>query len=139
MNSNAEDPVDIEPVGNDPGDSDPGARGPARGASRDSLFLLTVLSAPDGHDMGSARVRNLSSTGLMADCETPMAPGDRVSMKLRGVGVVKGVVAWAKDDRIGVNFEREIDPRAARRSVKEGAPVPHMPDYLRPTMPVGRR
>ncbi len=36
---------------------DPGERGPARRARRDSLFLLTVLSASDGRDMGSARVR----------------------------------------------------------------------------------
>ncbi len=118
---------------------DPGERGPARRARRDSLFLLTVLSASDGRDMGSARVRNLSATGLMADCETPVAPGNRVSMKLRGVGVVEGIVAWAKDDRIGVTFDREIDPQAARRPVKESGSMTHMPDYLRPTLPISRR
>lgn len=106
-------------------------RGPARGSRRDSLFLLTVLSAPDGRDLGSARVRNLSATGLMADCEKPFSTGDRVSMKLRGVGVVQGSIAWVKGDRIGVSFDTVIDPQLARKPVSEAATPASLPDYLR--------
>ncbi|RVT40778.1 PilZ domain-containing protein [Sphingobium algorifonticola] len=134
MNNEADDPGKLAP-----GELGPDERGPARRSRRDSLFLLTVLSAADGRDMGSARVRNLSATGLMADCETPVAVGDRVSMKLRGVGTVRGTVAWVRDDRIGVTFDREIDPQAARRPIAESDAIKHMPDYLRPTFPVNRR
>lgn len=106
-------------------------RGPARGARRDSLFLLTVLSAPDGENLGSARVRNLSATGLMADCEKPFSVSDRVSMKLRGVGDVEGVIAWVAGDRIGVRFDKAIDPKLARRPVADPATASNLPDYLR--------
>ncbi|MGK2912259.1 MAG: PilZ domain-containing protein [Sphingobium sp.] len=114
-----------------------GERGPARQSRRDSLFLLTILSCPDGSELGSARVRNLSATGLMADCEKPFTPGDRVSMKLRGVGNVQGMIAWVKSDRIGVTFDKPIDPQLARRPVAD-AGTAAMPDYLRPTIPGAR-
>lgn len=111
-------------------------RGPARGARRDSLFLLTVISDPDGRTMGSARVRNLSATGLMADCEKPFAVGDRISTKLRGIGQVTGKVTWVKEDRVGVTFDAPIDPKLARRPV---APQSTLPDYLRPTIGLSRK
>lgn len=107
-------------------------RGPARRARRDSLFLLTVLNAPDGKELGRARVRNMSSTGLMADCEKPFTVGDRVAMKLRGVGDVEGVIAWATADRVGVSFDQVIDPTLARRLAPDGANAASVPDYLRP-------
>ncbi|CAH0350527.1 hypothetical protein BH11PSE5_BH11PSE5_26310 [soil metagenome] len=112
-------------------------RGPARGARRDSLFLLTVISDPDGRAMGSARVRNLSATGLMADCEKPFSVGDRISTKLRGVGEVTGKITWVKDDRVGVSFDAPIDPKLARRAV--AAPQSTLPGYLRPTITLSRK
>jgi len=119
-------------------EDDVGERGPARQSRRDSLFLLTVLNAPDGRDLGNARVRNLSASGLMADCEKPFAVGDRVSMKLRGVGDVEGAIAWVKDDRIGVSFDRTIDPKLARRPVGGASSVEKAPDYLRSQTHVSR-
>ncbi|MDX3908823.1 MAG: PilZ domain-containing protein [Sphingobium sp.] len=121
------------------GEEEVGERGPARASSRDSLFLLTVLTAPDGQDLGNARVRNLSANGLMADCENPFGSGDRVSMKLRGVGNVEGTIAWAKGDRIGVNFDAPIDPKLARRPVANtGGTSGTLPEYLRPPVQSSR-
>lgn len=113
------------------GTDETGDRGPARGARRDSLFLLTVLSSPQGVNLGTARVRNLSATGMMADCERPFAKGDRVSMTLRGVGTVTGTIAWAKDDRVGIAFDEAIDPQLARKPVGQGKQDEHVPGYLR--------
>ena len=109
-------------------------RGPARGARRDSLFLLTVLSSPEGHNLGNARIRNLSATGLMADCERPFRVGDRVATALRGVGKVQGTVAWAKADRVGIAFDTTIDPQLARKPVGQAKSDMTMPDYLRPNI-----
>lgn len=119
------------------GADEAGERGPARQSRRDSLFLLTILSSPDGRELGSARVRNLSATGLMADCEKPFGSGDRVSMKLRGVGDVQGMIAWVKGDRIGVTFDKPIDPQLARKPIADSAGNA-MPDYLRPTVAASR-
>ncbi|OAN53583.1 PilZ domain-containing protein [Sphingobium sp. TCM1] len=109
-------------------------RGPARSAPRDSLFLLTSLISSEGEDLGKARIRNLSATGLMADCERPVAAGTRIELDLRGVGRVCGSVAWSRGDKIGVAFDASIDPQLARRSVTSGA-TPQMPDYLRTHQP----
>ena len=113
-------------------------RGPARSAPRDSLFLLTSLSTPEGVPLGKARVRNLSATGLMADCERAVPAGTRLCFELRGIGAVAGTVAWSRDDRIGVAFDASIDPQLARKPVAKGAQGSAMPDYLR-TVQVTRR
>ncbi|WP_066701906.1 PilZ domain-containing protein [Sphingobium amiense] len=106
-------------------------RGPARSAPRDSLFLLAAISTPEGAPLGKARVRNLSATGMMADCERPIPADVRVRCDLRGVGHVDGVVAWARAEKIGVAFDRPIDPQLTRKPVGAGAPQSTMPDYLR--------
>jgi hypothetical protein len=104
-------------------------RGPARAAPRDSLFLLTTLSTPDGVQLGKARVRNLSSTGLMADCERAVPASIQIICELRGVGQVTGTVAWSREEKIGIAFDEPIDPQLARKPVGTGAQK--MPDYLR--------
>lgn len=107
-------------------------RGPARAAPRDSLFLLTNFQTPDGVPLGKARVRNLSATGLMADCERAVPTGTQIECELRGVGKVTGVVAWVRDDKIGMAFDEPIDPQLARKPVTgAGAQQNGVPDYLR--------
>ena len=105
-------------------------RGPARSAPRDSLFLLTTISTPEGVSLGRARVRNLSATGLMADCERAIPADVRIRCDLRGVGQVAGTVAWAREEKIGVAFDEPIDPQLARKPVGNST-QPMMPDYLR--------
>ena len=108
-------------------------RGPARSAPRDSLFLLTTLTTLDGAPLGKARVRNLSATGLMADCERTVPAGIRLMLDLRGVGRVTGSVAWVREDKIGVAFDEQIDPQLARKPVSVDAAKAVVPDYLRST------
>lgn len=86
-----------------------------RSAKRDSLFLLAELSALDGAPIAAIRVRNLSATGLMADCTARLAENDRVMVALRGIIPVAAVVTWVKSGRIGLQFDTEIDPHAVRR------------------------
>ena len=101
-----------------------------RCAKRDSLFLLTTVSDEAGHPLGKARVRNLSETGLMADCEASFRDGDRLVVLLRGVGEVSGQVSWVRGDRIGMAFDQRIDPQAARKPVTASGDM--LPAYLRP-------
>jgi hypothetical protein len=113
-------------------DSDQGMaeRGPARSGPRDSLFLLTNLTSNEGTPLGRARVRNLSATGLMADCERRVPAGAGIVLELRGVGRVSGRVVWSREDKIGIAFDREIDPQLARKPVNSGASG-RTPSYLR--------
>ena len=112
-------------------------RGPARTAPRDSLFLLTSFATPEGAPLGKARVRNLSATGLMADCERAVPAGARIEFDLRGVGKVSGVVAWSRGEKIGIAFDTPIDPQLARKPVSTSNQQ-GLPDYLR-TYPSLRR
>ncbi|MBB3980486.1 hypothetical protein GGR44_000117 [Sphingobium fontiphilum] len=106
-------------------------RGPARSAARDSLFLLTSIMSADGVDLGKARVRNLSATGLMADCERAIPADIAIVVELRGVGRVSGRIAWSREHKIGMAFDEVIDPQLARRPVSQGASRAALPDYLR--------
>ena len=90
-----------------------------RSSNRDSLFLsATIRRTCDSERCAvSARVRNLSAIGLMADYNDVAVPGDAVIVTVRGIGSVSGKVAWVKKGRIGVNFDVEVDPLKARKPI----------------------
>ncbi|MBB3911014.1 hypothetical protein GGQ81_001648 [Sphingomonas desiccabilis] len=53
----------------------------------------------------------------------PVLPvGAEVEIDLRGVGLVRGVVAWSTEGRVGIAFVEEIDPKAARKPVAVRTP-----------------
>ncbi len=102
-----------------------------RHGSRDSLLLTAQLRIGDGQAL-QVRVRNLSSGGLMAEFGSPVAGGTPVEVEVRGIGWVAGRIAWAAEGRIGIAFEREIDPMLARKPVGPGKPAPV---FVKPALP----
>lgn len=99
-------------------------------AKRDSLFLLAEVIRETGESMGNAKIRNLSATGLMADCDFAFLQGDRLVVDLRGIGPIAGTVVWATAMRMGFHFDREVDPQRARKPVSSGEQS-KVPLYLR--------
>lgn len=104
----------------------------ARGSARESLFLLTMLCDVNGRELGAVRIRNLSSAGMMADfVRAPRVmppPATAIRFSLRGVGEVSGAVVRVNGAHMGIRFDREIDPRLARRSIGKAArPVRRVP------------
>lgn len=87
-----------------------------RNNSRDSLFLVAKLTVT-GLPAEQVRVRNLSAGGLMAEYPSPIEPGTTVLIDLRGIGEIRGRIAWATDGRIGIAFDNPIDPLKARKPV----------------------
>lgn len=112
-----------------------------RAASRDSLLLSAQLKV-GGEPEATVRVRNLSAGGLMAEYAEPVTIGTPVQVDVRGVGWVGGRIAWAAEGRIGVAFDHEIDPMAARKPVGTGTTTPRYakatPVAPRPTRPLFR-
>lgn len=102
---------------------------PNRQNSRDSLFLTADLRVVGQTDVRSVRVRNLSQGGLMAEYAEGLEQGLRVEFDVRGIGWVAGQVAWSAAGRIGVAFDRQIDPRLARKPVGQGG---RTPAYVKP-------
>jgi len=90
-----------------------------RSGARDSLLVMADLRV--GDTTTSVRVRNLSAGGLMAEYQQGLEVGTEVAFDLRGVGMVRGRVAWSAAGRIGIAFERQIDPMLARKPAVTGA------------------
>lgn len=89
---------------------------------RDSLFLASRLRL-DGKDRAvEVRVRNLSAGGLMAELPHPLPPDQTLEVEVRGIGWVRGRIAWQTEGRVGIAFDHEIDPQLARKPVAGGTP-----------------
>lgn len=100
-----------------------------RSGARDSLLLAAQFRIDGSDTVYQVRVRNLSPGGLMAEYSAPIARDTPVEIEVRGVGWVKGRIAWATDGRVGVAFDLAIDPMLARKPVGTGA---HTPIYAKP-------
>jgi PilZ domain len=96
--------------------------------ARDSLFLLAELELEGSQATCKVKVRNLSPGGMMVESDLAVAQGQRIIATLRNIGPVSGQIAWARKDRFGVAFDREIDPKLARHQVGNSAAAPR---YLR--------
>ncbi|MEH3106370.1 MAG: PilZ domain-containing protein [Sphingomonas fennica] len=91
----------------------------ARREPRDSLFMSAMIG-PVGGTPVAARVRNLSGGGVQVECTPSFATGDPVELELRGVGRVRGHIAWsAPGGKYGIAFAERIDPSLARRPLKD--------------------
>ena len=65
-------------------------------------------------DEEEIRLRNISVTGALVECERSVAPGTQMTIDIVGVGPVLGTVRWAGNGKFGVQFERRVRPRPAR-------------------------
>jgi len=108
-----------------------------RHINRDSLFLMADVRLEGDSACHRVKVRNLSAGGMMAEGEVSVTRGARVSVDLRNVSKVEGSVAWVQDNRFGVAFAREIDPKAPRTAVGNGDLA--APRFVRPAtiLPAG--
>ena len=84
---------------------------------RDSMFLAASLRVAGAVASQQVRVRNLSPGGLMADYPAGLEQGTPLVLSLRGLGDVAGRVAWSAAGRIGIAFDRLVDPMLARTAV----------------------
>jgi len=97
-----------------------------RDAARDSMFLQATLRPADGISAGpfSVRVRNLSAGGMMAEADVQPVIGDQITVELRNIGEVSGRVAWVRAPRFGVTFDAAINPKLARKPVRQDVSQP---------------
>jgi hypothetical protein len=90
-----------------------------RQIARDSLFVMADLRLPDSAAEHRIKVRNLSVGGMMGEGTVRVSRGDLVEVNIRNIGWVQGSIAWVQDDRFGVAFQEEIDPKVARAPVTQ--------------------
>lgn len=83
---------------------------------RNSLLLLAEITADER--VWTVKVRNISAGGLMAEpCEV-LTPGSDIRVELRHVGQIGGKVGWVAHPRFGIAFDRTIDHRAVRGTIR---------------------
>ena len=100
-----------------------------RQVGRDSLFLMADLRIEGQAGDHRVKVRNLSARGMMAEGTVRVISGVGVEVNLRSIGWVPGRVAWIQDNRFGIAFLDEVDPREVR--APQAAAGEHTPRYLK--------
>jgi hypothetical protein len=78
------------------------------------------------------KVRNLSSGGMMGEGSVRVKRGAILQVHIRNIGWVEGSIAWVQDDRFGIAFREDIDPKVARSSSQ---PSERSPRFTRPPLP----
>lgn len=110
-----------------------------RQVDRDSLFLMAEVRVDGQAAAHRVKVRNLSARGMMAESDLRVARGSLVTVELRNIGEIEGSVAWTQDNRFGIAFVEEIDPKLARAPVGTSVSDLSSPRYTRPPLPVDER
>jgi hypothetical protein len=54
---------------------------------------------------------------MMGEGPVRVVRGDKIEVNIRNIGWIAGSVAWVQDNRFGVAFQEEIDPKIARAPV----------------------
>ena len=57
----------------------------------------------------SVKVRNISPTGAMLDCEHDIPVGDQIRLNLAEAGTLEGEVRWSRGGQAGVRFYHRFD------------------------------
>jgi PilZ domain len=82
-----------------------------RRATREDVALETVMADRWGRSF-TGRILNMSETGLLAEADVDLCERDPVRIDVPTVGWMRGQVAWALSNRIGVRFRDRITPDA---------------------------
>lgn len=88
-----------------------------RQIARDSLFVMADMQIAGVDGEFRIKVRNLSARGMMGEGPVRVSSGLAVRVNIRNIGWIEGTVAWVQENRFGVAFPLEIDPKAARSPV----------------------
>ena len=102
-----------------------------RQITRDSLFVLAEARLDGSETVQRVKVRNLSAGGMMAEGLGKPVRGQLVWVDLRNIGWIEGSVAWVQDNRVGIAFREEIDPKVARAPASAGDNTPR---FVRPPL-----
>lgn len=69
---------------------------------------FTAVAESKGHGDQAMHIVNISAHGFMIDNNVHYDRGDRVELRLPGVGRIEALAIWTLDARAGFQFERVI-------------------------------
>jgi hypothetical protein len=88
-----------------------------RRTTREDVALETMMADRWGRSF-SGRILNVSETGLLAEADVDLCERDPVRIDVPTIGWMRGTVAWALGNRIGVQFRERITPHALNAFVR---------------------
>lgn len=88
-----------------------------RQAARHRVMFMAALARDTGQPLGQVRVRDISSSGLMAETGLPLRLGEKVQVDLRGIGAVTGAIVRRTPNSVAIKFDIAIDPLLTRQKV----------------------
>lgn len=94
-----------------------------RQIERDSLFVMADLRVEGADGEHRVKIRNLSAGGAMAEGDVKVQPGAGIEVNIRNIGWLDGSVAWVQENRFGIAFRDEIDPKVVRAPAASAAPT----------------
>ncbi len=77
-----------------------------KGARGSALWKAHVRDDSDSH---RCRVYDFSLTGAKVWTDNPLEPGTVIKLDIDQIGVIKGRVAWAKQDQMGIEFTSDVE------------------------------
>jgi PilZ domain len=102
-----------------------------RQIARDSLFVMADLRLDGSHEEHRIKVRNLSAGGMMGEGAVRVFRGAIIEVNIRNIGWIEGSIAWVEENRFGIAFREDIDPKVARAPLNDGE---HSSRYARPPL-----
>lgn len=100
-----------------------------RRATRHPLIWSAELHSRSGN--WRVRLRNVSSTGALIQCDKPLPVGREVILDLGKGGSVDATISWAVGDHAGLRFDEEFDMSRLSHSKPRVAPARWLrPAYL---------
>lgn len=120
----------------EPADQNAENRDDLRSDRRHPLIWSGVLHY--NFDSADVRLRNISGTGALIECETPPPVGAEPLLDLGAAGSVFGIVTWVVGDQAGLRFQAPFDVSKLALARPEIAPVRwERPAYLKPGAAAG--
>jgi hypothetical protein len=69
---------------------------------------------------------NISAQGFMATCDRELGRGERINVRLPVAGRIEAYLIWARDERLGFQFERIIRLDEFVKLIDEIQPNPRL-------------
>ena len=86
-----------------------GTKGERRGEDRTKTTVYRPILFRTGDLAGFCLLRDLSPGGMMGVAYTTLASAQPITIEFHPEHRVPGMIAWSREERIGVRFDAEID------------------------------
>lgn len=105
-----------------------------RRGRRINMLLLATIKFDDMLPSATSRVLDLSGGGIRTTLPANLKRGHPVKVILKGVGEVRGRIAWSRKGEVGIKFDRRINTDVIVQALT-GAPAASHIEFAKAPVP----